>query len=125
MNSEFDRQGLVDIFVTEVSEALDVLTKAFHPSDGTVPTPAQLQAQYVWAHKIRGASALYGYEGLALMGALLESTLEEGISIENSLWPKTVEIFRGMVRSFESQLKVVAQGGAEDLSVSASTTPCA
>ena len=119
MNSEFDRQGLVDIFVTEVSEALDVLTKAFHPSDGTVPTPAQLQAQYVWAHKIRGASALYGYEGLALMGALLESTLEEGISIEHSLWPKTVEIFRGMVTSFESQLKVVAQGGAEDLSVSA------
>ena len=119
MNSEFDRQGLVDIFVTEVSEALDVLTKAFHPPDSSMPTPAQLQSQYVWAHKIRGASALYGYEGLALMGALLESTLEEGISIENSLWPKTVEIFRGMVRSFESQLKVVAQGGAEDLSVSA------
>ncbi len=35
MSSEFDRQGLVDIFVTEASEALDVLTKAFHPSDGT------------------------------------------------------------------------------------------
>ncbi|MEP6889147.1 MAG: Hpt domain-containing protein, partial [Nitrospirota bacterium] len=119
MNSEFDRQGLVDIFVTEVSEALDVLTKAFHPPDGSMPPPAQLQSQYVWAHKIRGASALYGYEGLALMGALLESTLEEGTSIEKSLWPKTVEIFRGMVTSFESQLKVVAQGGAEDLSVSA------
>ncbi len=44
MNSEFDRQGLVDIFVIEVSEALDVLTKAFHPPDGTMPTPAQLQA---------------------------------------------------------------------------------
>ena len=63
MSSELDRQGLVDIFVTEASEALDVLTKAFHPSDETVPTPAQLQEQYVWAHKIRGASGLYGYEG--------------------------------------------------------------
>ncbi|HMI38320.1 MAG TPA: hybrid sensor histidine kinase/response regulator, partial [Nitrospiraceae bacterium] len=66
------------------------------------------------AHKIRGASALYGYEGLALMGALLESTLEEAPSIEASLWPKAVEILRGMVASFESQLKVVAAGGAED-----------
>src|SRR6266850_179626 len=119
MSSELDRQGLVDIFVTEASEALDVLTKAFHPSDGMAPTPAQLQEQYVWAHKIRGASGLYGYEGLALMGALLESTLEEAPSIEDSLWPKALEILRGIVTSFESQLKVVAGGGAEDPSVSA------
>jgi chemosensory pili system protein ChpA (sensor histidine kinase/response regulator) len=119
MSSELDRQGLVDIFVTEASEALDVLTKAFHPSDGVAPTPAQLQEQYVWAHKIRGASGLYGYEGLALMGALLESTLEEAPSIEDSLWPKALEILCGIVTSFESQLKIVARGGAEDPSVSA------
>ena len=119
MSSELDRQGLVEIFVAEASEAMDVLTKTFHPSDGATPTPAQLQEQYVWAHKVRGASALYGYEGLALMGALLESTLEQAPSIEASLWPKALEILRGMVTSFESQLKVVASGGAEDLSVSA------
>ena len=119
MGSEFDRQGLVDIFVTEASEALDVLTKAFHPSDGTTPTPSQLQSQYVWAHKIRGASALYGYEGLALMGSLLESTLEEAPSIEISLWPKALAIMRGMVVSFKAQLKVVADGGIEDQEVSA------
>jgi chemosensory pili system protein ChpA (sensor histidine kinase/response regulator) len=119
MSSELDRQGLVDIFVTEASEALDVLTKAFHPSDGVAPTPAQLQEKYVWAHKIRGASGLYGYEGLALMGALLESTLEEAPSIEDTLWPNALEILRGIVTSFESQLKVVAGGGAEDPSVSA------
>lgn len=119
MSSELDRQGLVDIFVAEASEAMAILTKAFHPSDGMTPTPTQLQEQYVWAHKIRGASALYGYEGLALMGALLESTLEEAPSIESTLWPKALEALRGMVVSFESQLKVVAQGGAEDPSVSA------
>ena len=119
MDPELDRQSLIDIFVTEASEALDVLAKAFHPSDGTTPTPTQLQAQYVWAHKIRGASGLYGFEGLALMGALLESTLEEAPSIEASCWPKALEILRGMVTSFESQLKVVASGGAEDPSVSA------
>ncbi|MDP3596217.1 MAG: Hpt domain-containing protein, partial [Nitrospirota bacterium] len=114
-----DRDDLVDIFVAEATEAMDILTKAFHPSDGTTPTPAQLQEQYVWAHKIRGASGLYGYEGLALMGALMESTLEEAPSIEASLWPKALEILRGMVTSFESQLKVVAQGEPEDPSVGA------
>ncbi|HLA60658.1 MAG TPA: Hpt domain-containing protein, partial [Nitrospiraceae bacterium] len=118
MSSELDRQGLIDIFVTEASQALEMLKKAFHPPDGVAPTLAQLQEQYVCAHKIRGASALYGYEGLALMGALLESTLEEAPSIEASLWPKAVEILRGMVASFESQLKVVAAGGAEDPSIS-------
>ena len=122
MSSELDRQGLVDIFVAEALEAVDVLSKAFHPSDGATPAPAQLQEQYVWAHKIRGASALYGYEGLALMGTLLESTLEEAPSIETSLWPKALEILRGMVTSFASQLKVVAIGDAEDLSVSARWT---
>ncbi|NOS80575.1 MAG: response regulator [Nitrospira sp.] len=119
MSSELDRQGLVDIFVFEASEAMAVLRKAFYPSDGSEPTPAQLQEQYVWAHKVRGASGLYGYEGLALMGCLLESTLEDAPSIETSLWPKALEVMRGLVASFESQLKIVAVGGAEDLSISA------
>ena len=121
MSPELDRQNLIDIFVTEASEALGVLAKAFHPSDETtpIPTPTQLQEHYVWAHKIRGASGLYGYDGLALMGALLESTLEEAPSIETSLWPRTLEILRGIVTSLESQLKVIAGGGAEDPTISA------
>ncbi|THJ23362.1 MAG: response regulator [Nitrospira sp. CG24E] len=118
MGFELDRQSLVEIFVIEASEAMDALTKAFHPSDGAMPSPERLKKQYVWAHKIRGASGLYGYEGLALMGALLESTLEEASSIEAASWPKAVEILRGMALSFASQLKVIAQGGVEDLSVS-------
>src|SRR5437870_7099552 len=119
MSSELDRQGLVDIFVTEASQALEMLKKAFHPPDGIAPTLAQLQEQYVCAHKIRGASALYGYEGLALMGSLLESALEEAPSIEASLWSKALEIFQGMVVSFKAQLNVVTRGGVEDQEVSA------
>jgi chemosensory pili system protein ChpA (sensor histidine kinase/response regulator) len=119
MSSEFDRQGLIGIFVAEASEAMDMLAKALHPPDGVAPTPAQLQEQYVWAHKIRGASALYGYEGLALMATLLESTLEEASTIERSHWPKALEILRGMVISIQSQLEVVATGGTEDPSISA------
>ncbi|MEK7760602.1 MAG: hypothetical protein AAB433_03370, partial [Nitrospirota bacterium] len=119
MSSEFDRQGLIGIFVTDASEAMDALTKVLHPLDGTMPIPIQLQEQYVWAHKIRRASVLYGYEGLALLATLLESTLEEAQSLEESHWPKALEIIRGMVNSFESQLKVVAAGGVEDPSISA------
>jgi len=119
MRSEFDRQNLIGIFVAEASEAMDSLSKALHLPDGKTPTPIQLQEQYVWAHKIRGASVLYGYVGLALMGTLIESTLEEARSIEESQWPKALEILRGMVNSFESQLTVIASGGAEDLSISA------
>jgi chemosensory pili system protein ChpA (sensor histidine kinase/response regulator) len=119
MSSELDRQNLIGIFVTEASEALDVLTQALHPLDGSQPTPAQLQEQYVWAHKIRGASGLYGYEGLALMGSLLESTLEEAPTIEAALWPKALEILQGVAVSFKTQLQVIAGGGAEDLDISA------
>jgi chemosensory pili system protein ChpA (sensor histidine kinase/response regulator) len=119
MSSEFDREGLIDTFIAEASEAMDVLTKVLHPSDGVVPTPARLQEQYVWAQKIRSASALYGFEGLALMATLLESILEEAQSIEDSHWPNALETLRGMVNSFQSQLDVVATGGTEDPSISA------
>ena len=119
MSSEFDRQGLIGIFVAEASEAIDMLRKALHPLDRTTPTPIQLQEQYVWAHKIRGASALYGFEGLALMATLIESILEEAQSIEDSHWPKALETLRGMVNSFQSQLEVVASGSTEDSSISA------
>ncbi len=119
MSSEFDRQGLIGIFVAEASEAMDVLTKVLHPSDGVAPTLARLQEQYVWAQKIRGASALYGFEGMALMATLLESILEEAQSIEDSHWPKALETLRGIVNSFQSQLEVVATGGIEDPSISA------
>src|SRR5262245_35475389 len=118
MSSELDRQGLIDIFVTEASEALEMLTKAFHPLDGSMPTPTQLQEQYVWAHKIRGASALYGYEGLATIGSLIESTLEGAPTIEVSRWPQTLEVLRAMVVSLQAQLKVVADGGVEDREIS-------
>ncbi len=118
MSSELDRQALIDIFVAEATEAMDALTKAFTPPDGTAPTPQQLQEQYVWAHKIKGAAGLYGFTGLATMGGLLESTLEEASSIDSALWLKALEVFRGIADSFRSQLKSIEKGGPEDSAVS-------
>lgn len=114
MSSEVDRQALIDIFVTEASEAMAALTSALNPSDGTIPEPQQLQEQYVWAHKIRGASALYGYNGLAILGALLEHALEQAASIDGAVWPKAVGVLRGMVEAFQAQLTAIKQGEGED-----------
>src|SRR5215467_7311831 len=119
MSSELDRQGLLDIFVMEAAEALSALSSAVNPAGDALPSPQELQNQYVWAHKVRGASGIYGFSGLALLGELLETTLEQSTSIDQALWPKTVGALRGMVEAFQSQLEVVKQGGSEDLEVSA------
>lgn len=114
MSSELDREALIDIFVTEGSEAMAALTAALNPSDGSIPQPHKLQEQYVWAHKIRGASSLYGFNGLAMLGALIENTLEQATSIDEGAWPKAVGVLRGMVEAFQHQLTAIQQGGGED-----------
>ena len=118
MSSELDRQGLLDIFVMEAAEALAALSAAVNPPGDALPSPQELQDQYVWAHKVRGASGIYGFSGLSLLGELLETTLEQSTSIDPALWLKTVGILRGMVEAFQSQLEVVKTGGSEDPAVS-------
>jgi chemosensory pili system protein ChpA (sensor histidine kinase/response regulator) len=118
MSSELDRQALIDIFVMEASEAAAALAAAVNPPGDALPTPEDLQNQYIWAHKVRGAAGIYGFMGLSTLGALLESMLEQATSIEISLWPQTVGILRGMVDSFQTQLQSVKQGGQEDPAVS-------
>jgi chemosensory pili system protein ChpA (sensor histidine kinase/response regulator) len=118
MSSELDRQGLLDIFAMEAAEAIAALSAALNPSGEALPSPQDLQNQYVWAHKVRGASGIYGFTGLALLGELLESTLEQSAAIDPTLWPKTVGALRGMVEAFQSQLEIIKRGGQEDLEVS-------
>src|SRR5262245_15138990 len=103
MSSELDREALIDIFVTEASEAMAALTSALNPSDGSIPQPHKLQEQYVWAHKIRGASSLYGFNGLAMLGALVENTLEQATSIEEGGRIKDVGVLLWTVETFQHQ----------------------
>ncbi|HEY6085470.1 MAG TPA: Hpt domain-containing protein [Nitrospira sp.] len=117
MSSELDRQSLIDIFVMEASEAAAALSAAVNPSGDALPTAEELQNQYVWAHKVRGAAGIYGFTGLSTLGALLESMLEQGTTIDSALWPKAVGALRGMVEAFQSQLEIVRQNGQEDLTV--------
>jgi len=118
MSSELDRQALIDIFVMEAAEAALALANAMNPSGGALPTAHELQNQYVWAHKVRGAAGIYGFTGLATLGALLESMLEQATVIPEVSWPSAVGMLRGMVETFQAQLEVVKQGGPEDLSAS-------
>src|SRR5574340_1035547 len=118
MSSELDRQGLLDIFVTEAMEALAVLAAAVNPAGEALPSAQDLQNQYVWAHKVRGAAGIYGFPGLSLLGELLETALENSTTIDPTLWPKTVGALRGMVEAFQAQLEIVRQGGQEDPRVS-------
>ncbi len=118
MSFELDRQALLDIFVIEAAEAATALSAAVNPPGDTLPTAEELQNQYVWAHKVRGAAGIYGFTGLSTLGALLESVLEQATTIDSGSWPQAVGMLRGMVDAFQAQLEVVKQGGEEDPSVS-------
>lgn len=114
MGSEFDQQNLVGIFVAEASDGMTALTKALHPADASVPTPQQLQEQYIVAHRIRGAAALYGYGGVAQLSERLEAVLEQAPSITDAEWLRAVGAMREMVQGIQSLIQTIEQGGTED-----------
>ncbi|MBD0315506.1 MAG: Hpt domain-containing protein [Nitrospiraceae bacterium] len=115
MSSEFDEQNLVGIFVTEASDGMRVLTQALHrDSAGRLPTPQQLQEQYIVAHRIRGAASLYGYQGIAKMCERLEWLLEQGATIPEGNWPSAVDAMGQLINGIQSQIELVQQGRMEE-----------
>jgi chemosensory pili system protein ChpA (sensor histidine kinase/response regulator) len=115
MSSEFDEQNLVGIFVTEASDGMRVLTEALHPDGaGRLPTPQQLREQYIVAHRIRGAAALYGYQGIAKMSERLEWLLEQAATIPETDWVPAVAAMREIISGIQSQIELVQQGRGED-----------
>lgn len=114
MSSEFDRQNLISIFVLEASDGLDALTKALHPPDGAVPTPQELVDQYIVAHRICGAAALYGYSGIAQLAEYLEALLEQATPTPAADWDRAVESMRNITQSLQVIVQTIGQGGAED-----------
>ena len=49
----------------QAAAAMAEIASALNPSEGTIPTPLQIQEHFITAHRIRGAAALYGYGGVA------------------------------------------------------------
>ncbi len=116
MDSEFDQQNLIAIFVAEASDGMGLLTGVLHPSDGSVPAAQSLEEHYIVAHRIRGAAALYGYSGIARLAERLEALLEQASSIAEEAWPRAVGAMRELVQAIQVQVQAVAQGGYEDAS---------
>ncbi|ALA58267.1 Hpt domain-containing protein [Nitrospira moscoviensis] len=114
MESDFDRQNLVSIFVAEASDGMNVLTAALHPADGSVPQPQPLEEQYIVAHRIRGAAALYGYAGVARLAERLEALLEQASAIAEADWLRAVGAMREIVQGIQSQVESIGRGGPED-----------
>jgi len=114
MSSEFDRQNLISIFVLEASDGLDALTNALHPSDGGIPGPQDLTDQYIIAHRICGAAALYGFSGVAQLAEHLETLLEQTTPIPMAQWNQTVDVMRNITQSLQAIVRTIGQGGAED-----------
>ncbi|MFZ1802463.1 MAG: Hpt domain-containing protein, partial [Nitrospira sp.] len=115
MSSEFDRQNLISIFVLEASDGLDALTKALHPSDGGVPSPQELTDQYIIAHRICGAAALYGFSGVAQLAEHMETLLEQVVPTPMAQWDQTVDLMRNITQSLQGIVRAIGQGGAEDI----------
>jgi chemosensory pili system protein ChpA (sensor histidine kinase/response regulator) len=115
MSSEFDRQNLISIFVLEASDGLDVLTKALHPPDGRVPGPEELTDQYIIAHRICGAAALYGFSGVAQLAEHLETLLEQVTPTPMAQWDQAVGLMRNITHGLQGIVRVIGQGGTEDV----------
>jgi len=115
MSSEFDRQNLISIFVLEASDGLDALTKALHPPDGRVPGPQELTDQYIIAHRICGAAALYGFSGVAQLAEHMETLLEQVTPTPMAQWDQTIDLMRNITRSLQGIVRTIGQGGAEDV----------
>lgn len=114
MSSEFDRQNLISIFLLEASDGLDVLTNALHPAHGGIPSLHELTDQYIIAHRICGAAALYGFTGVAQLAEHLETLLEQTTPIPTAQWDHTVGLMRTIIQSLRVIVQAIGQVGAED-----------
>ena len=114
MSAEFDRDNLMSIFVAEAADGMAELKRALHPADGTAPGPRVLQEQYIVAHRIRGAAALYGLSGIAQLSERLESLFEQSHLISEADWLRAVGAMREIVQGVQLQLDGIARGDGED-----------
>ena len=114
MSAEFDPDNLMAIFVAEAVDGMAELKRALHPADGSVPGPQQLHEQFIVAHRIRGAAALYGFAGIAQLSERLESLFEQSHMVPEADWLRAVGAMREIVQGVQLQLDVIGQGGGED-----------
>ena len=113
MSTEFDREGLVNIFLTEAEDSLVKLWSALHPSDNGMPTRDAINEQYIVAHTLKGTSSLYGYTGLSGLTNVLETRVENIRDLAEEQWPHTVTMLRDLVGTIRVQVQHIKEYGSE------------
>lgn len=114
MSSDFDRQGLISIFLAEAEDSLAKLWHALHPSDGSIPSKEAVAQEYIVAHTLKGASSLYGYTGVAKLTDVLERLIEHISEIADAVWPTTVGELRDLAATLRGQIGAIKERGGED-----------
>ena len=114
MASDFDRQALLNIFITEASDGLLKLANAFDPRDGSTPTQKALREHFIIAHSLTGASSLYGFTGCANLAKILAGILERAGTVSPTEWPGTVTILRDIVTTLRAQIDHINRESTEN-----------
>lgn len=114
MSEEFDYAALVQIFLTEASEGLDGLWSALHPPDRILPELQDVRAEYIVAHRLRGAALLYGFTGVAEQAERLETELENLETMSEESWTSRVALLRELVEAVRQQLGAIRSDGTEE-----------
>ena len=114
MASDFDRQALLNIFITEASDGLLKLANAFDPRDGSTPTQKALREHFIIAHSLTGASSLYGFAGYASLAKILAGILERAGTVSPTDWPGTVTILRDIVTTLRAQIDHINRESTEN-----------
>ena len=114
MGLESNRADLVRVFVSEASDGLRTLAEALRIAADSTPTPHTLQEQYIIAHRIRGAAALYGYEGVSRVAEQLEEILEQAVETLPSDWSRVVAAMSDAVQNLSALVTRIGQGNSED-----------
>jgi len=112
--SEFDRQGLINIFATEASDGLLKVATALDPRDGSMPTQPSLREHFIVAHGLIGSASLYGFAGCANLAKILVGILEQTGTLPEKEWPQTVALLRDIVTALRNQIDHINQEGKED-----------
>lgn len=113
MGSESNQTDLVRVFVSEASDGLKMLAEGLQAASSRL-TAEGLHDQYIIAHRLRGAAALYGYEGVSRVSERLETILEQAVETLPSNWPNVVTAMQEAVKDLNALLTLIGQGQAED-----------
>lgn len=113
MSDDAIRDNLIDVFVAEGDEGLQILLATLYPADGSLPSSEAMYEHYRVGHKLKGAAALYQFSGISALGDLVERVLEHAKATPPVIWPQVVGLLRELAATLKSQLETLATTGRE------------